>query len=52
MAYDPAIVTKLEELLTAIGGYDDPRRATSEWKQVSKLPQKADFSLPYLNCTL
>ena len=37
MACDPEIVTKLDELLTAIGGYDDPRRATAEWKQVYKL---------------
>ena len=44
MACDPEIVTKLDELLTAIGGYDDPRRASGEWKQVYKLLQKT--SLP------
>jgi len=40
MTSDPTIVTKLNELLTAIGGYDDPRRAAAEWKQVYKLLQK------------
>ncbi|MBC8373542.1 MAG: hypothetical protein H8E53_08110 [Planctomycetes bacterium] len=40
MTCDPTIVTNLNELLTAIGGYDDPRRASSEWKQVYKLLQK------------
>ena len=40
MNSDPTIVTKLNELLTAIGGYDDPRRASTEWKQVYKLLQK------------
>ena len=42
MTCDPTIVTKLNELLTAIGGYDDPRRASAEWKQVYKLLQKTD----------
>jgi hypothetical protein len=40
MSSDPTTLTKLDELLTAIGGYEDPRRATSEWKQVYKLLQK------------
>jgi len=40
MTCDPTIVTNLNELLTAIGGYEDPRRASSEWKQVYKLLQK------------
>ena len=40
MTCDPTIITTLNELLTAIGGYDDPRRASSEWKQVYKLLQK------------
>ena len=43
MASDPTIMTKLDELRTAIGGYDDPRRATGEWKQVYKLLQKTDL---------
>jgi len=43
MAVDPDIVSKLEELLAAIGKYDDPRRASSEWKQVYKLLQKTDI---------
>ena len=37
MASDPTTVAKLDELMTAIRGYDDPRRAASEWKQVYKL---------------
>ncbi|MDP6546468.1 MAG: hypothetical protein QGH60_21020 [Phycisphaerae bacterium] len=40
MTSDPATLTKLNELLTAIGEYPDPRRASSEWKQVYKLLQK------------
>jgi len=42
MTCDPAIVTELDELLTAIEGYDDPRRASGEWKKVFKLLQKTD----------
>jgi len=42
MTCDPTTLTNLNELLTAIGGYDDPRRASSEWKQVYKLLQKTD----------
>jgi hypothetical protein len=42
-------MTKLEELLTAIRGYEDPRRAGSEWKQVYKLLQKTN--LPSANVT-
>ena len=41
MTDDPTTVAKLDELLTAIRGYDDPRRAATEWKQVYKLLQKA-----------
>jgi len=40
MATDPAIITKLTELQSAIDEYPDPRRASSEWKQVYKLLQK------------
>jgi hypothetical protein len=40
MAYD---VTKLEELLAAIRGYEDPRRAGTEWKQVYRLLEKTDL---------
>ena len=43
MTNDPTTLTKLDELMTAIQGYDDPRRATSEWKQVYKLLQKTDL---------
>ena len=39
----PTIVTQLDELMTAIRGYDDPRRAAGEWKQVYKLLQKTDL---------
>jgi hypothetical protein len=38
---DPTTVTALEELAATIGGYDDPRRASAEWKQVHKLLDKA-----------
>ena len=43
MTSDPTTVTKLDELMTAIRGYDDPRRAPGEWKQVYKLLQKTDL---------
>lgn len=42
MTSNPTPVTKLDELLTAIRGYDDPRRAAGEWKQVYSLLQKTD----------
>ena len=40
MTVDPTLLTTLDELTAAIGGYDDPRRASGEWKQVFKLLQK------------
>jgi hypothetical protein len=43
MTSDPTTVTKLDELMTAIRGYDDPRRAAGEWKQVYNLLQKTDL---------
>ena len=42
MTHDPTALAKLDELLAAIRGFDDPRRATSEWKQVYRLFQKTD----------
>lgn len=41
MTDDATTVTALEELAATIGGYDDPRRASGEWKQVHKLLDKA-----------
>ena len=35
--------TELEELMTAIRGFDDPRRATGEWKHVYRLLQKTEL---------
>lgn len=46
MTTDPTIVTKLDELLAAIKGYGDPRRAAAEWKQVFKLLEKTDLPSP------
>jgi len=40
MSIDPTIIEHLNEQLAAIGEYPDPRRASSEWKQVYKLLQK------------
>ena len=37
MTSDPTSLAKLDELLTAVRGYDDPRRAASEWKQLYRL---------------
>jgi hypothetical protein len=42
MSTDPTIIEKLNELQAAIDQYPDPRRASSEWKQVYKLLQKTD----------
>ena len=42
MSSDSDVVAKLEELVAAIGGYDDPRRASAEWRQVYKLLGKTD----------
>jgi len=42
MSCDPELTAKLDELLAAIGEYDDPRRASAEWKQVFKLLGKTD----------
>ncbi len=49
MTDDPTVIAKLDELLAAIRGYDDPRRAGAEWKQVYKALQKA--GLPAARCT-
>lgn len=43
MADGPTIIAKLDELLAVIRGYDDPRRAGGEWKQVYKLLQNTDL---------
>ncbi len=43
MTGDPTTIAKLDELLTAIRGCDDPRRAGDEWKQVYRLMQKTDL---------
>ena len=43
MASDPATVTKLDALVTAIQGYDDPRRAAGQWKQVYRLLQNTEL---------
>lgn len=42
MPHDPAIIQKLQELLTAIRAYPDPRRAAAEWKQAFNLLKKTD----------
>jgi hypothetical protein len=43
MTSDPTTVTQLDELMAAIRGYDDPRRAAGEWRQVYKLLQKTNL---------
>ena len=43
MSIAPKTVTGLEELMTAIRGFDDPRRASDEWKQVYRLLQKTEL---------
>ena len=44
MTCDPTTLAALDKLLAAIRAYDNPRRATDEWKQVYRLLQKT--SLP------
>ena len=39
MTSDATTISQLDALMTAIGGYGDPRKATGEWKQVYKLLQ-------------
>jgi hypothetical protein len=41
MSMDEATLTKLDALLAAIRGYEDPRRASTEWKQVYRLLQNS-----------
>ena len=43
MTCDSAVLAKLDELIAAIRGYGDPRRAGEEWKQVYKLLGKTDL---------
>lgn len=43
MTTDPAALAKLDELLAAIKTFDDPRRASDQWKQVYKLLGKTDL---------
>ena len=43
MTSDPTVAGELEELMAAIGGYDDPRRASAEWKQAYRLLQASDL---------
>ncbi len=43
MATDATTIGKLDELAEAIAGYDDPRRASGEWKQAHKLLDTTDL---------
>ena len=43
MAGESETAGKLEELVTTIRGYDDPRRAVGEWKQAYRLLQKTEL---------
>ena len=40
---------KLDELMAAIGGYPDPRRASAEWKRVFRLLQDAGLPAARVN---
>lgn len=42
MSVDDAMMAKLDELVETIGKYPDPRRASTEWKQVFNLLKKTD----------
>lgn len=42
MSDEQTTVSELDRLLAAIRGYDDPRRAAAEWKQVYRLLGKTD----------
>ena len=52
MSPDAIDVTKLDELLAAIRGFDDPRRAAGEWKQVYRLLQKTDLPAAGVSSTV
>ena len=41
MSETPMPLAKLDELLAAVRTYDDPRRASGEWKRVYRLFEKA-----------
>lgn len=43
MITDPGILAKLDELTAAIRGFDDPRRAGAQWKQVYRLLQGTEL---------
>ena len=43
MTSDPATVTRLDELVAAIRGYEDSRRAAHEWKQAYDILLKTDL---------
>jgi len=43
MASDPTTVAKLDELMTAIRAYGDPRQAAGQWKQVYRLLQSTEL---------
>ena len=43
MAGESETAGKLEELVTTIRSYDDPRRAVGEWKQAYRLLQKTEL---------
>jgi len=43
MASDPTTVAKLDELMTAIRAYGDPRQAAGQWKQVYRLLQNTEL---------
>ena len=43
MTGDPDVMAKLANVAATIGAYDDPRRASAEWKQVYRLLGKTDL---------
>ncbi|MFP4105406.1 MAG: hypothetical protein ACLFVU_04860 [Phycisphaerae bacterium] len=46
---DDATVSELKSLLEQINGYDNPRRASTEWKQVYKLLQTTGLPAGRIN---
>jgi hypothetical protein len=52
MSADPAILTGLDELVSAIRAFADPRRAGDQWKQAFKLLQKAGLPPGRINAVV
>ena len=44
MTQDSSVAGQLEAMREAVGKYDDPRRASAEWKQIYRILQKSPLA--------